>query len=162
MNTYQLMEALWSHANTRHRYGGVRAIDDLPLQAVHRPQHVWIINTDVLGGSGEHWVMVYLPLERNQACEFYDSNGQAPTDYHPALERFMLRNAPDYVYSTQCWQSPGTEFCGHYCLYWAQYRCLGYTYSYLMEKHTENTHYNDKVVSSYVKGRFYNILSKHF
>jgi hypothetical protein len=118
MNTTQLRRVLLSE----RQYGGVCPADRLPSIVRPRPR-LYIVNTDVSGRPGTHWVAFYFP--RRGPVDFFDPSRHAPEYYHRRFKRVVSANGTRYMYSNHRIQDFDTVTCGHFCLYYALCRCSG-------------------------------------
>ena len=120
----QLSKALQSDVHVRPIFEGVYAIDQLPCSVVKRPS-LYVINSDVSGKVGQHWLSVYFLNDGERSCEFWDSFGYHPSHYNKQLMEFLGNNSNYLLYNNRRLQSDSTAVCGHYCLF----------YSYLRARH---------------------------
>lgn len=152
MNTAQLIQSLWGDVCARRYYGDVLAVDMLPNVPVDTNRRIFIVNTDVHTGPGDHWVLFYLPP--HSPGEFFDSTGQDLTVYHPQMNHFMYLNKREYVYNEKRLQSRMASTCGHYCLYYAIHRCRGVSQDSIINSFTDDSRSNDAIVTQFVKDYF--------
>lgn len=131
MFTSELLHNLQSDPLTRRQLGDVCAADQIPLTIHSRPR-LFIVNTDVSGLPGTHWVLFYFPL--NGTVEFFDPAGQAPEKYQARFKAILILNGPSYVHNVSRFQPPGSTLCGEYCLYFAKIRCRGFSYAQTLRR----------------------------
>ena len=98
---------------------GVFASDKIP-QVINQFPASFVVNTDPSDKPGEHWVAFHVPKE--DVLEFFDSYGQHPSKY--GFQDFIRR------FSTVIWnavtiQSPTSNVCGQYCIYFLLKRNSG-------------------------------------
>ena len=67
-----------------------------------------IVNTSKKDESGRHWVAFWVS---GLDILFFDSGGHPPKHYNFNLRGYRVR------YNGVGWQSPGTYYCGYYCLF---------------------------------------------
>jgi hypothetical protein len=108
----------------RPKSGGVCASDRLPLTIGDRPK-IYIVNTEPVNTRGTHWVTFYFP--RKERPEFFDSAGHAPEFYDSRFQNVLINNGGTYLISTSRIQPSTTDTCGAFCLFYAAYRCRGWT-----------------------------------
>ena len=72
MNTSQLERYMLNDPYIQEYYGGVVAVDQLPMR-VNKPT-IFIVNCDPIALPGSHWVVVYV----DTICEHFDSAGFKP------------------------------------------------------------------------------------
>ena len=130
MDTRQIRQYMRQDVYIRRQLGDVCAVDRLPMQ-ISRRSRIYIVNTDESNRPGDHWVACYFP--RQGPTEFFDSNGYGPDHYHRRFKRVLLKNGRYYRYNPVKVQSAGTMTCGHFCLYYAYYRCHGYTMKQIID-----------------------------
>jgi len=113
MNTFQLYHAALSDPCLKRCFGGVYASDTLPPK---RRGRAFIINLDKSSLPGSHWVAVYFKRKR---VYYYDPYGIKP--FLPSILNFIKRN--NIQYNKIQHQSPSSESCGYYCLYFLYRAC---------------------------------------
>ena len=124
MNGEEIIRIASHHAHTRKYFGGVYASNLLPLVDLDKPLF-FIINTDVIQGSGEHWVMVN---SLNGFLEWFDPLGYFPIHYNKNLHNFLTRNGEcNFTSNITPIQSPNSTKCGYFCLTMADLRVQGYS-----------------------------------
>ncbi len=108
MNSLQLNRFL------RHlpQFGGVFAADNIKIKQI--PCFI-IVNTDTQNRPGQHWICMKLCKEQ---CEFFDSLGKNPNDYHKSWHDLLIDTAGSYLYNNQRLQAHSTTNCGQYCIYY--------------------------------------------
>lgn len=99
---------------------------------------LYIVNTDERGEPGSHWCVFYFD---NHTSEFFDSMGQSP-DYLTAQDR-------PYKYICEQLQSPHSNICAMYCIYYCYLRCRGNTLNNIVQSCQ-----NDEYVFDFVTQKF--------
>lgn len=115
-----------------------------------------ILNTGISDGPGEHWCILY--CTKKNKCEFFDSYGQPPHVYN--FTHFLAyNNINKIMYNPQRLQGHSSMTCGHYCIYYALHRNMGFPMSVII-KNFDPTDFrkNDNRVFNYV-GQFGNIMT---
>lgn len=107
MNTIELVEMLCRYC---HNFGGVFAANEL---SEIRNNGFYILNTDVIGQKGKHWIAMFI---NSELCEFFDSAGNHPSFYHKNWHKFLLQKTGAYVYNDLPFQKHNTQVCGEYCV----------------------------------------------
>ena len=111
---------LVNHDRTLSRtFQGVLAYDEIPNSVSSYPAS-YIINTDSKNERGEHWVAVY--FETQAKAEIFDSYGLHP---YGQIYLFAKRNASRVFYNKLWLQSPMSDVCGVYCIYFLYWRAHG-------------------------------------
>jgi len=129
MNTSQIKRVLVSDVCARRQYGNVCPADRLPTLIRRRPR-LYIVNTDVSGSPGTHWVAFYFP--KRGPAEFFDPLGHKPEYYHNRFKNVLLLNGTRYLYSEHRVQGLHTLTCGQFCLYYALHRCRRWSFEKIM------------------------------
>ena len=130
LNSFQLKHALTQNSVTKTFFDGIYPSDY--LHALEKDTQLIIVNTDPSTEPGEHWLLFYID---GKNVEMFDSLGRNPDFYSKDIVQFIERF--DHVkYVTQRVQPLDSSLCGHYCLYYAYFRCLGKT----MESILANVH----------------------
>jgi hypothetical protein len=124
MNGLELWQALAHNAITQPYFHGIYAPDT--LDNIHYKPTLIICNTDPSYKPGTHWIAFYFQ-HPGKTVELFDSLGHHLKDYALNFTDFVA------LHSNQCKtlinrvQPLQSALCGHYCLYYAYYRCLGYS-----------------------------------
>ena len=99
------------------KFLGVFPADKIPLPLTKWPAG-FVANTDPEGEPGQHWVAMYQKSPFAQ-LEYFDSYG-----YDPSFYDF---NLPDSLtFSDRQLQSPGSDVCGNYCVYFLAHRPMSH------------------------------------
>src|ERR1700678_1580866 len=143
MDTAQLEWMLFRHSTTKLKFGGVLAIDELPL----RPKNMsYIINLDPSTSPGSHWVAVY--FEKGNA-EYFDSYGLPPPEL---ILNFIKANSYQFTCNSQQLQHVRTAVCGQYCAYYVLKKCANQKMSKILLPFSNvNFISNDKLVFKFIK-----------
>src|SRR6476469_3047014 len=144
MNTRQIEAAL--RKRCKHAFMGVYARDRIPTQLPHRRPLFMVVNTDPHHRPGEHWIVLYFAADG--WGEFFDSYGQRPDQY---FSRYLDKFSSKWIFNSKKLQSILSRFCGHYCIFYALFKCLGYsmkdiTNCFLLD----DTGLNDALVHKFV------------
>ena len=107
----------------------------------------FIFNNEPSTEAGMHWLAFYFP-EKGQS-EFFDSYGFPPEFYTPNFTKF-IKNSKRHI-NTKLLQSMDTAVCGDYSLYYLWHRVRGNSIEKIDQVFTNNTHFNDKTVVSFVR-----------
>jgi hypothetical protein len=121
---------------------------DLSLPEKFSKPALFILNTDVYNGPGEHWCV--LIIFNKSRGEFFDSYGNAPSFF--GFDHLFEPHCKNIKHNTVRLQ--GLEpVCGHHCLYYALNRARGTTLNQLLNKFysVDNLKFNDRLVYKFVK-----------
>jgi hypothetical protein len=121
MNGYKIAHFLsmdpWT--STVFKGFGMRDSEQLPgLLDTFRPA-LYVLNTDVESGKGEHWCVVF--FARRGVCEFFDPFGFSPEVY--GFKPLLTFYSSYIEYSNICVQSVMSKACAYHCLFFAYHRC---------------------------------------
>lgn len=127
-------------------YDGVHAADQLHVPT-SRPAAM-VINTDPSWKPGRHWVAVYVPVRG--PWEYFDSYGEKP---NVSFIRQFLKNR-SVVYNSKSLQSPASDVCGHYCIYYLVHRSRGHPMDVIVDRFGKDAERNDEDVYDFVRRHF--------
>lgn len=125
MDENQIRDILTNDPLTSKYIKGVISYDQLPPTVSNFPA-VFIINSDVTGGRGKHWLCIY--LEQDRPPQFFDSLGRAPSHYNQVIINFLIRHGPSYEYNSIRLQGPNSDVCADYCIIFTYLRCRGMSF----------------------------------
>ena len=152
MNSNQIREILSSDKFIQEYKGSVIAINELLDFNLQLKSRYFIVNNQTQDLSGEHWFAIFLPSDLSLPVEVFDSLGKPPSTYNPILLDFLKKQRLQYCYNSLRIQSKDSVACGLYCLYFISLRCLGNSYSSIMQNfHPFNYDLNEKTVTEYIK-----------
>lgn len=157
MDSRQLQQCLVQDSVTRHVFGGVLALDELPQHPQPSNKQVFVVNTQPASKPGAHWLAVYLPPNKDQPVEFFDALGQPPNHYELPILQFLETNRLYYLYQDQQIQAHDAITCGHFCLYYLIHRLRGRLLSTIIQDFSlVNYKHNEHMVMSFVH-KYFNI-----
>ena len=140
MNTQELQQYMLRDEYIRQFYGGVIAIDQLPL-FVCKPK-VFIVNSDPISLPGTHWYAIYM----DKINEHFDSAGFKPSE---TMEVYLIAKGPKYRYNSKRVQAFYSKSCGLFCLFYCYFRCRGFTFSQIMNMFSDNLKLNEILVQHF-------------
>lgn len=140
----EIWYSLASDSRTRHIFGGIFPRDKLPKRRnITRRPRLYVVNTDVSTGRGEHWVCIY--LHPTGIAEYFDSYGFPPRERE--IVSFLRRNSLRYVYNNYVLQGALSQNCGYYCIHYAKRKARGQSMRLILSKFRPNRpHFNDRLV----------------
>ena len=145
MNSLELEQFLLTDTFTTHYFGGVIPADSLK-NITPGDGKLYVVNTQPSSHPGLHWIVIN--NKSNTSIEFWDSLGQHPQKYGKYFMQYF--NELDYLYNTrrlQGWE----RTCGHFCLFYAFYRCREYSMETIVNNFTLDIACNDIVVLNFVQ-----------
>jgi len=151
MDTRQLHAALQNLPLASHVLGGVLPADRLPPRVTDKPK-LYVVNTDPSHLPGKHWTAFYFP--RDAPAEYFDSLGKKPL---PEFQQFLEENSNHgYMYNKKRLQGYKTNSCGHFCLFYATYRCqMNLSMENIIGKLSDNLEENDIRMREFVYCTFH-------
>ena len=137
MKTEELEAYMLRDPYIRHYYGGVVALDQLPI-VIKKPT-IFIVNSDPSGLPGKHWFAVFFTTIN----EHFDSAGFYP---NKVLEAELIAHGPRFQYNDNRVQTFYSDTCGLFCLFYCYFRCRGYSFREIMDMFSDNLQVNEHVV----------------
>ena len=148
MDDHTLVDIIFRDSITATQLRGVIAADELQvINLTTKKPFFYVVNTDDSFGPGEHWVVVYVPSE-SEPVEFWDSLGHSPSFYGYFFGQFF--RGKYYIYNTMVLQG-GKPVCGHFCIYYAYFRCRGYCLDTIVNSFSADRARNDWMVKEFVE-----------
>lgn len=136
---------------------GMAMSDSDSLKNISHPRAMYVLNTDIEEGKGEHWCVVYFD---GGLCEFFDPFGMPP-EVHGFDKLLRLRKGmKTRIFNPQCVQHPQSKSCGAHCLFYAFHRSRGYKLNDILDLYDKtDLQRNDIMVENFVKafGESYSI-----
>ena len=157
MDTIQLAQVLRKDRYTRGVFQGVYPSDKLPTSVSSYPA-LFIANVDTSEKPGSHWVAFY--FTKNKEGEFFDSYGLPPSNYTGTFTSFLNNNSSSWKFNTLTLQSMTSKVCGHYCLYFALFRCRNISMNSIVYRFSNNKQRNDFLVKNFIEKHFPVIFKK--
>ena len=136
MNTKQLYVALMRNKITKKCFDGIYARDT--LEDIKSKPELIICNTDDSTQEGEHWVVFYFD-KNSDSVLFYDSVGNDLEYYGSEFVDFANKYATHYIYSDKRTQPINSSLCGIYCLYFAYFKCKGFSMQKIIKSMTRSS-----------------------
>lgn len=125
--------------------------DHLPKTKIKVRPFYLVVNTDEASEPGEHWISIYLPKNRNDLCEYFDSFGLPATNPH--FIEFLKTNCNQYTYNPIQIQSDRSNTCGEYCVMFLHARNKDKTLKQFIDKFDrKKLEKNDKkIINMYIR-----------
>lgn len=145
MNSLELLRVLETDPIVRRTHVGVYSRNTLPKKTLTPGcRRVFVVNTDVVGGKGEHWCCIF--IEPNGTGQFFDSFGTPPL--HKEFITFLKKNTTKYTFNSTMIQGFQSQACGLYVAYYIICKCRGQTLRRLMRVFSVYSLYkNDTIVT---------------
>ena len=149
-SNYELMAITKTHAHTRHVVDGIYSLDLIPNYASKFPSF-WICNSESRGQKGAHWFALFFE-SANKPAEFFCSLGKKPEEYEQRLVKILISNGNGaYKYNPNKYQADWSQSCGHYALYYVDWRARAESYEACMSKlSVKDAGRNERLVVTYV------------
>ena len=151
MNTIELSLILRKDKYSRAVFQGVYPSDKLPTSVLSYPA-LFIANVDTSDKPGSHWVAFYFTKDREG--EYFDSYGLPPSSYSRTFTNFLNNNSNSWIFNTVTLQSINSKVCGHYCIYYALFRCRDIKMSAIVHRFSNNKRRNDFLAKRFVEKYF--------
>lgn len=94
-------------------YEGIFAADTVPSSIIKKPTFCIIINTDLYGMEGSHWISV---IKHHGKSKIFDSSLTPRKLLFPVMNRLFSKLNATRIRSNKI-QSSNSYFCGFYCLH---------------------------------------------
>lgn len=127
MNTKQIFYALQKNSVTSPFFDGVYSLDNLE-HIIVRPQMI-VVNTAPSDSKVGHWLVFFC---QGSQMDLFDSFGC--DEYSSEITNFIYRFSENVNMSNVLLQHKKSNICGILCLYFAYYRCLGYSFKTVIDK----------------------------
>jgi hypothetical protein len=148
MNGHQLFTFLTMDPCTGPLLKGMAMSDSSSLKNIHHPRAMYVLNTDVEKGKGEHWCMLYF---EDELCEFFDPFGM-PTSAYQFENLLKLRTGiKKVIHNHMCVQNIQSKACGAHCLFYAFHRSRGVPLTRILAMYDKfDMTRNDEMVENFV------------
>jgi hypothetical protein len=144
MNSTELLNMVKMDPCLRRYVKGVYASNTLP-QIVTQYPSAFIVNTQPLPMSGEHWVTIIIHSPSH--AEFFDSLGKSPTDYNLDIQTFLNKNSEQCNFKSIRLQPRNSDLCGLYVLVFLILRlCFKNSFNHVYGLFSKDIQSNDDFV----------------
>ena len=130
MNSIQLENLLKKYKPLKNKFLGVFSSNNIPNKECTRP-FCFIVNNMRKGTVGEHWIACY--SDNPSTVEYFDSFAEEP---NCDMRQSMLGRFPIVKQNKFSLQSPLSDTCGHYCIYFLILRSKNNFSSTLQKLHS--------------------------
>ncbi len=153
-SSLRLGMACKTHLCTAPYLYDIVSVGDIPIP-IYFPCFL-IINTSTVSSIPGHWLLLFFP-SRN-SIEYFNSLCNPPSYYSTNLDTYIKSYSfPKYIRNKHRYQSYNSYNCGLFCLFIADKRCMGYTYSHIMNYFNKTLLLkNDRIVERYYKHHIQN------
>lgn len=142
MNSVQINSILKNNCHTKKYFKGVYSSNNIPLFKNH--PHCFIANTDRKGTRGEHWVAFYVNNDKH--VEYFDSYAEEPNE---DISKY-LSNYLEIKMNNHKIQSPFSDSCGHFCVYFIFNKCIGISFKEIIRNLLNSKNTIDLLVKFFV------------
>jgi hypothetical protein len=159
MNGGQLFTFLTLDPHAGPLLKGMAMSNSTSLQNIEHTRAMYVLNTDVEKGRGEHWCMLYFD---GDLCEFFDPFGMPPGTYGFNKLLQLRRGVRKKIWNRMCMQNIQSKVCGAHCLFYGFHRSRGIQLKEIMGFYdATNLLKNDHMVENFVKafGESYSVRS---
>ena len=159
MNGVVLHHILATNKFTKHCFQGFLA-PDLQLPDILKKPALFILNTDMSDGPGQHWCVAVFPAGKNNICEFFDSFGKSPDFYN--FTHTLSKHCKKIIYNEYAVQGFNSPTCGHHCLFFALHRCANKSVRFILNQFysSKNLTKNDRRVYNFINKKFGSVFAK--
>ena len=105
-------------------FQGVIRSDHLPRHPSRTTRAAYIVNTDLTGEPGRHWLGLW---KENEVCEVLDSYSLPLTTYDAPDLMDWLDQPPHWIRSERTLQALNSAACGYYALMFVKDRVRGHS-----------------------------------
>lgn len=147
MDSLQIHRILSRDKHTLQFYKGVYPSDQIPILG---KKSIIVVNIDDSSKLGSHWVTFY--KEKDGELEFFDSYGQPPEFYGKNILKYASA-FPTVLWNSKSFQSPTSNVCGAYCVYFCLKRCQGFSMKSIVNS-LNHSKKNDFRIYQFVKKRY--------
>ena len=88
------------------------------------------------------------------AREKFLTHGLPPSNYTGTFSSFLNDNSKGWSFNSVTLQSINSKVCGHYCLYYALFRCRNIDMSTIVHRFSKNKQRNDFLVKRFIEKHF--------
>ena len=147
MNSPKLDNICRSDPGTRKYFLGVFSSDQLPRD-VPCPC-CFIANTKPKSHPGEHWVAIFVDV--NRIGRYFCSYGLPPA---PAFQKWLRTNTNDWHPMPKRIQGSLSTTCGQYCVCFLHFVSRDVTVPVFLSLFTTNRDENDAIVTAFINGMY--------
>jgi hypothetical protein len=138
MNSLQIENILKNNCHTQKYFRGVFSSNNIPFYDKY--PYTLVANTDKKGTVGEHWVSIF--VKNHRSVEYFDSLGDEPnSDISKYLSNFENIKLNRYKI-----QSPFSDTCGYYCIYFILNKSLHVKFKIIITTLLSTKNNNDALV----------------
>lgn len=147
MEATEIIRILSQDPVTQAYFQGVYASDTIPHLS---EKSAIVVNLDKSTQPGSHWVGFF--IHENKTLEFFDSYGNAPDFYGDQFHSFLSKY-PNLHWNSIAFQSPTSNVCGAYCIYFIYKKCQGHSLYTIVDNLTQCKN-NDFRMYQFVKKKY--------
>jgi hypothetical protein len=138
---YQTISSILSNnVKTSKKFRGIFMIDQ--LRECSR-EGIYIVNNDTSKGHGFHWMVFFIPSEKKEIPEFFDSFGREPTRIE--ILNFFSKYG-EIKYSKKQIQSAFNDSCGKFSAVFAVWKACNLSMEEFLKMFTDNFIQNEEII----------------
>jgi len=145
MNSLQIENLLKKYKPLKNKFIGVFSSDNIPNKKWTKP-FCFIVNNMRKGTVGEHWIACY--SDNPCTVEYFDSFADEP---NCDMRQSMLGNFSKVKQNKFPLQSPLSDTCGHYCIYFLILRSKNNFSSTLQKLHSIPPEARDALLRRFIQ-----------
>jgi len=112
-----------------------------------KPNQALIVNTDSSDKPGQHWIAI--SIGSNGKGKYFDSYGLPPL--HHEFNDFLSKHCPNgWVFNDVTLQCLSCVTCGHYCVAYIKFKCLGHSLEEFTSIFAKDSYFNDDLIKLYI------------
>ena len=143
MNSIELARLMLSDIQISRIFCGIFPRDKFKKVRVSKTPALFIVNTDLSGYPGEHWVAIF--IGNNLRGEYFDSFGLPPRTHD--VQHFLEKNTIHYFHNAKVLQYILSDTCGLFCFYYAKRKARGMSMNQALQNlRILRPHFNEKTI----------------
>ena len=150
LSNIQITKICSKHYHTKDTFEACLAFNSMPL-IIKKYPCFYVVDVNYQVNSIGHWCACIFP-SRESPCEFIDSLGKDPAEYHLELANMLSSNGNGrYIYNKTPVQHAESDSCGGFAIYLSDMRNQGLSMTRAINtlSHTDLMS-NDDVVNKYL------------
>ena len=117
-----------------------------------RPSQPCLLPTWILVRSLDHTGLRFISQKNER--RIFRLLWITPSNYTGTFSSFLNNNSNGWSFNSVTLQSINSKVCGHYCLYYALFRCRNIGMSTIVHRFSKNIQRNDFLVKRFIEKHF--------